>query len=350
MSTPVCPGTAPPNRLAPLRPAGRPDARSATASFRQVLCTSLLLAGVASLPAELLYSTSFENPPFSAGPDQWVGSDGWIGNSAGSGVHGIDQGLIPGQGQTAYLGFNQPDNSLVVVARPIDHDPVAEGSASVVIDTLLGIEDSTNGFRDNFWLTVYNMQGDLLGALRFSNELATYGIWRYDGMSEEDTGLAFIHGELHLLYLQLHLQANRWSAYLDGIPLFLNAPLTATGHPRTLGSLAYEWQLTSPLVTEHGDNWMLVADSYVWAVPPGEIAFEIDRVGLDGGGSPLVEFTGDPGWSYQVEYTDDLVTWFNDLPGSGFSGLTQSMQVEFSDQTAMGPNRRWYRVERSVTP
>jgi len=325
--------------------AANPPARRAI-----VLACVFVVAVASPLRAELLYFTEFENPPFLVGPDRWVGTDGWIGNSTGLGVHGIDDDQFIDADQTAFLGFTQPDTPLVLVAKPLNHDPVAEGTASILIDTLLGIEDSTNGFRDSFWLTVYNISGRLLGALRFSNELATYGIWRYDGVNEVDTGLAFILGEPHLLLVEIDFQNNRWKADLDGIPLFSNALFTATQHARDLGSLSYEWQLTSNLLTEHGDNWMLIADSSVWAIPPGEEPFIIDSVGPGSGGQPQIEFTGEPGFNYKVQYSGNLINWLNDLPGSSFTGIAAPKQIQFSDPTAGLPERRWYRVVRSVTP
>jgi hypothetical protein len=309
-----------------------------------------LAAILSPASAGLLYFTEFEDPPFLVGPDRWVGTDGWIGNSTGLGVHGIDNQYFVGNDQTAYLGFAQPDTLLVVVAKPLNHDPVAQGTAQIVIDTFLGIEDSTNGFRDSFWLTIYNIAGDLLGALRFSNDLATYGIWRYDGVNEFDTGLAFIHGELHLLCVEIDFQGNCWKADLDGIPLFQNRPLTATAHPRTFGSCSYEWQLTSNNVAEHGDNWMLIADSFVWAIPPGEQNFLIDQIAFDSEGQPRLEFTFEPGWTYQIEYTDTLTAWLSDLPNSTFSGATETTQQGFTDLTSGPPTRRYYRVVRTVTP
>ena len=314
------------------------------------LACALACCAAPKATGELLYFTEFEDPPFLVGADQWVGTDGWVGNSTGLAVHGIDDEFFINNDQTAYLGFNQPDTTFVVVARRFDHDPVVEETASVVLDTFLGIEDSTTEFRDSFWLTIYNIDNLLLGALRFSNELATYGIWRYDGVNEYDTGLAFIHGELHLICIEIDFQNNSWTADLDGIPLFPPQPLTALPYERTLGSIAYEWQLTSNDVTEHGDNWMLIADSIVWALPPGEEELLIDSIGFDAEGFPELEFTVDPGWTYQIEYTDDMVTWHADLPNSLFSGAEQTSQQQFTDPTNRPPVRRYYRVERSVTP
>ncbi len=325
--------------------AAYPAARRATL----VACAFVSMVAP-SLQGGLLYFTEFEDPPFVSGPDNWAGTDGWIANSTGLGVHGIDDDKFLDNNQTAFLGFEQPDTLLVVVAKPLDHDPVLENTDRIQIDALLGVEDSSNGFRDSFWITIYNIAGELLGALRLSNELGTYGIWRYDGVNEFDTGLAFIHGELHLFCIEIDFQNNRWKADLDGIPLFSNALFTATNLARDFGSMSYEWQLTSDDVTEHGDNWMLVADTIVWAIPPGEKNFQVDQVSFDSAGQPQIEFTGEPGWTYQVQYTDNLLEFFQDLPGSTFTGIATPAQIQFSDPTTRRPSTRWYRVVRTVTP
>ena len=73
--------------------------------------------------AGILYQTNFEE--FTAGSDQWAGALGWVGNNTGLGVHGIDQDVISGGGlgRTAFIGFNQPQSTLVSVSKPINYDP-----------------------------------------------------------------------------------------------------------------------------------------------------------------------------------------------------------------------------------
>ena len=299
--------------------------------------------------AELLYTTDFE--AFPAGPDRWVGfaPDPWLGNSIGSGSHGVDDDQVAVLGKTAYLGANQPNTTLVTVARQIDHDPATSGAARITVDCLLGIEDSTNGRRDSFFLSIYNSTGTWLAALRFSNELATFGIWREDGVNAPvDTGVPFLPGELHLVGIEIDFTSNRWQADLDGIPLFTDAPFTASAGPRDLGSFAVEWQIAGNSAAEFGDNWMLFADCTLWAIPAAEEDFAIDSL-LPGPGSTTLEFTGDPGWTYQVEYSSDLSQWHADLPGAIISGLEQKQQVLFTDSTAPGSGR-FYRIARTVTP
>ena len=137
---------------------------------------------------------------------------------------------------------------------------------------------------------------------------------------------------------------------MDGIPLFKDAPFTTTGRNRDLGPIAYEWQLSGSTTAEFGNNWLLVADLNVIAVPPAEEEFTMDTVGLGGSGEPTLSFTGDPGWDYQVEYSDDGAIWRTNLPGSFFTGLGSTTQLVFTDPTPEIPPGRWDRVTRSVTP
>jgi hypothetical protein len=114
--------------------------------------------------------------------------------------------------------------------------------------------------------------------------------------------------------------------------------------------MSYDWQINGGGVSNHGNNWLLVADTIVWAIPPGEANFLIDEIDFGLGGEPQIEFTGEPGWTYQVEYTEDLATWFATLPGSTISGIEKKTQVQFIDPSNRIGKNRWYRVVRSVTP
>jgi hypothetical protein len=314
-------------------------------SFRQ-LCLVVALARAAA--AGDLYWTDFED--FSVGPNQWAGTGGWLGNSATTGSHGISQGLVPGLGKTAYLGLNRPSAPFVSVYRPLAHDPVAEGTAALEFETLMGIEDSTNGRHDDFYFSFYNIAGQFLGAILLSNNPLTYGIWRLDGNGVFDTGIDFTHGELHLLNARIDPHANTWSAEFDGLPLFTGATFNATGRPRTFGPVAAEWQLDAALPENHGDNWLLVADWRVTAVPPGTETFNVEEFSISESGQPVLGWTGEPGWTYRVTWSDDLVEWLDDLPGSSFIVTGKAAPLQFTDPTPRGSGARYYRIERSVTP
>jgi hypothetical protein len=321
----------------------------ATTHRRASTWASLAACWTLRATAASLYSTEFEE--FKTGPDRWAGTNGWVASSVGYGVHGIDDGMIPALGKTAFLGGSMPANRLVTVAHPHNINPVAAGTPIIAFETLMGIEDSTNGKRDSFFFSFYNRAGDLLASIRFSNQDATYGVWRYDGTTQVDTGLDFYRGELHLLYAEADFSSNRWSADLDGIPLFTNALFNATGRTLDLGFIAAEWQISASSVSGYGDNWMLVADWYVTAIPLGETPFRVKSVaaGCCGTGFSL-SWLGEVGFDYQVEASSNLETWSGELPGSLFTNLAATGSLTFGDPIVPTTLHRYYRVRRSVAP
>ncbi len=303
-----------------------------------------------SASAGELYRTDFEN--FPVGDDMWVGTDDWLGNSPGVGAHGIDQDVIPsgGLGKTAFIGFRQPTSTFVFVAKPINYDPGPADLPVVEVETLMGIEDSTigNPNRDSFFVSVWNGAGNYLAGVRFSNNPNSYGIWRNDGTAtEEDTGVVFVRGELNLLFLRIDLANNRWSAEIGGVPLFDNAPFTATANPVDFGYLSYEWQLTASSPAGYGDNWMLVADTIVRSAPRPIEPFRITSITLTGDDANIT-WPGQNGFDYLVEYSEDLLHWFGDLPGASFPGIATDQVLSFTDPSATPA--RYYRVARTETP
>ena len=306
--------------------------------------------------AGLLYRTDFET--FTAGDDRWAGTDdesnnrAWLGNSTGLGVHGIDQDVIPGGGlgKTAFIGFHQPASTLVYVAKPILYTPGPADLPRVRVETLVGIQDSSpNAPRDSFFVSVYNSAGGFLAGIRFDNRQATYGIWRADGANpDHDTGIIFYRGELHLLAFTVDFPNNRWSADLDGVPLFDDAPFTATARPVGFGHLAYEWQLNATSAAGFGDNWMLIADSVVRSAPAGIEPFRLSDFTRTPAATTL-SWPGQHGFDYQVEYSDALGVWHAALPGSSFPGVSADQPLTFQDLSPGGA-RRFYRVVRQETP
>ncbi len=313
----------------------------------QWFCVTLAtMAAPLCASAFTLYATEFEE--FNAGPDQWAGTNGWLGTSTGLGVHGIDRDIVPGLDQTAYVGFHTPNALIVTVFRPVLVHPLTNGLPIVEFEALLGIQDSTNGYRDSFFFTFYNSLGNLLAAIRFDNSTLTYGIWRLDGTSQVDTGVDFVRSELHLLFASIDFARNVWSADLDGIPLFTKAPFNATTQALDLGYVAAEWQLTAASTNQHGDNWMLVADWTVRALPDSGTPFHLESAGVASNGLPSMTWTGTYGFDYAVEYSPDLRQWTNGLPNGTFTNVAASAPLTFTDEApATG---RHYRLRRAFAP
>lgn len=266
-------------------------------------------------------------------------------------------------GKTAYLGFEPPTSPLTRVFRPIGYDPAPSGVYHLEFESFLGILDSANGQRDQFFISFYDASssGRFLAALLFDNSTVDGDIFRWRGKSdlsieESPTGLTFPRGEqtfpafvaLQILKVEIDLAANTWSAHLDGIPAFTDASFTDPAYlPLTLGSVAAEWELTDPAAP--GDNWLFVADWFVRTAPQGADPFLIESISESAAGEITITWQGDPGYDYHVEYSSDLQTWHTDLPGANFPGITSQGPLSFTDTDVL-PEKRFYRVGRQESP
>ena len=294
--------------------------------------------------AGVLYSTDFEN--FTAGADKWAGTDGWVANSVGTGSHGIDQDLLTGLGRTGFLGYVQPTTTTVAMAKSIPYNPATTGVPKIHFEILLGIEDSKNGHRDDFYVYFYNASSQALGAIGFLNSSSSGSISRYDGSVSTLTASYFACGEPYLLTGTIDLTANTWSAELDGVPIFSNATFNANGRSRVLGSLAFVWQLRGGSVANFGDNFLMVAEVTVKTSPEGTVPFKLNSYSRATNGNSTLTWTGQPGYDYQVWWSSDLQTWYSNLAGSSFLNRTTTSTLSFTDSTT-GQTRRFYRVVRT---
>lgn len=307
---------------------------------------------------EILYDTDFDN--FPVGANNWSGNEGWISNDTTSGAQAIDENVLPSLLKTATLGFAQPTSNFTFIALDLEYDHIASEKPVVEIDTLIGIEDSTNGQRDDFYLSIYNADGNRLASIRFDNESpdstsSQFGIWRVSGTNQFDTLFDFTLGELFNLVATVDLEENVWSASIDEIPIFENAQLSNTSAPVDFGFLAFEWELTSPSPYNHGDNFLLVADISIQSVDtPSHSTGGMKKIEVthqfDSLGGINLNWQTAVGWTDQVEYSNDLVTWFTDLPGSIFENLASPTAITFSQAKDPDVTHRFYRVKRTQTP
>lgn len=309
-----------------------------------------------SAQATLLYSTDFDN--FTVGDDQWAGTDGWAITDAASGISFIDNtGFGGALGNYAALGLEQPSSRRVSVLKQILHDHTATGESIIEIDALISIRDSDNGRYDDFYLSFFNSSGNRMATIRFDNQDSEafntqFGIWREQANIDSTTSLQFdtltdfIHEELDEVFISIDLANNTWSASLSGLPLFEDATFTTAANPAdiNLGLVGFEWQ-TSLGPTFHGDNFLLVADYAINSYDPADLIAPDPTLTHDGANTTTLTWSGTAGRSYQVEYSDDLETWFSDLPGSTFNNVPDSSPLTFIDESA--PAMRYYRIVRN---
>ncbi|MDA7526291.1 hypothetical protein N8525_03925 [Verrucomicrobiales bacterium] len=313
-------------------------------TLRTSLTLGVLIAATVSVGASDrdLYRTDFSD--FGIGENQLVGTDSWEGTNVTEGVHGIDEGLVSGQGNTAYLGANEPEDgtSLVSVHRTMD-----ELATDVVrFQAIMGITESVERGNDIFSFGFFNEDGETLGTIYFDTTLFDYGVWTGDGRDATYTGEDFLSDYIHTLTVTIDLRANVWSADLDGIPLFDEIAFTAIESKRNVAGVAVEWEILD--TTFPGDNWLLFDDLSLAIVGEATASPEADRSALlierleDG--STLLTWSTRPAARYQIEYSQDGIMWRRDLLDQEVAADVSGGVAQYVDKTSVSVGQRFYRI------
>ncbi len=210
-----------------------------------------------------LYFTDFESFPL--GANQLAGRDGWVATHTTGGVTGITD-FSPVSLRAAYIGLNSTTSPSVFAWRPVNYNPVASGTPVIQFSADIGIADSTNGQRDQFFFIVYNMAGQALGGIAFFNNNQV--VYRYDGSTISGLG-TFSRGVRYTLVATMNFATNRWSATINGGTVFTDQPFTATSNALNLGDIDAAWFITT--VGSPGNNAMLF-DNYRLATVSNDLA------------------------------------------------------------------------------
>ncbi|MGK0184521.1 MAG: hypothetical protein ACI9R3_000293 [Verrucomicrobiales bacterium] len=300
-------------------------------------CLTLAIATAAPCAAAVLYTTSFDD--FEVGADQLAQVGGWRASGRGQGLHGIDKDAIPGLGKSGFLGRSSPaaDTSFVSVWRPLNYSPLAQEMPIIEFFAIVGVADSTNGARDNFYITLYDSGNQLLGAINFDNTNERYGIWRYDGQNYHRASGAFFRGKVHELYLRINFATGKWSAELDNLPLFRDAPIDFTGKTRTLGSFAAEWEISD--AANPGNNWFLFDEWTIEGSPlPGlTAAFRAEPDFLN-----VRWNSAETGYAYRVQNSANLADWETIETITPIQRGESRLQIQPSERSG------FYRVKRFI--
>lgn len=322
------------------------------------------------------YYTGFD--AFTPGFETIAGTEGWLASSshAGRALNGVDaestHGLA-GIGNAAFIGGNAAvlppaiTNRTVNVRKPFTLDPVALGQEVMVFRVNFGIKDSTlSGTavrRDNFEFAFYNTSSQLLGFVQFDNSTLSSGVpvqkiwrssWTGSSFTKLDTGGTFLYDVLQEIQVRINYRTNRWSAALDGVDLFTDEVFYSGSQTRNAGPVAAQMQIistavypgTSQMGLAPGNNYMLFDDFALRTDPVPDPA--ILTLTKNPGGSAQLTWLSEALYKYQLEYKDDLASsWKKDLPSSFITAADTGESAVFTDSTATGVARRFYRIVRS---
>lgn len=344
-----------------------------------IIAGSLVLAATAS--GGEAYYTSFEN--FAVGEDTIIGTDSWQGTFAGAKLHGTMNELqhgVPSFGNAAFIGglvttasYTSASGTSAVfpyIRRAVNLDPLALNQEVATFGVVFGIKDSTSASlitgtsrykRDNFEYLVYSQAGALLGGVQFDNTTLdpSSGLpqgliyrlaWSGTAFQYIKTDYKFIPETLEALQFRINFRTNRWTATLGGVPLFQDIAFYTGSQTKNLGFVmvklgvplySYDPFSRKTIVTP-GDNYMLF-DDYAVRTDPVTTTLSISKTNS---GAAVLTWNEEAGYSYQVQYSADCLTWKTDLAGSSHAASVTG-NATFTDPTPAPPSRRFYRVRRS---
>lgn len=201
-----------------------------------------------------IYSTGFDDPPFSPSTRQWAGVDGWYSSDPTNGSVAV---LQAGE---VYIGYTPPAGSHAFVARDFSFDPVGSKQPIVKIHTNLEFAASTNGHSDAFAFVVTNANGNYICSLYFDNGT---GNMYFDNGNANLQPLPYYYFAGYLLQFDLEIDFSTGlaTATLTGTTgitkdLFRNQKLNVSGSALNFGTVGYLWMPTNP--SAPGNNFMMV--------------------------------------------------------------------------------------------
>jgi len=302
----------------------------------------------ASLPLpRVLFETSFE---------PWEGYDlerdlseqnGWI--SEGTGGNGILEGPLVGfDGNVAYIGFSPPakTNDFLNVWRPVGLQPLGKDLPVVQFNVVMQVFDSSTNapYFDDFRWSVYNTAGDRLFTLDFANEDREINYALDDGKGFVKTGFGFRNDESYELVILMNFHRNVWTARVNDVVVVNGMPMSTQQKAVDFGDMDVVWAVNQ--VGKPGDNYMVFDDYQLTAQPVSSIPAMLEPLGLLNRDRFLLRVFGEPGLTYRLETSEDLVNW---LPAG--SGIAQQPGGYVDFQHAMEPqgSQKFFRAQ-AVAP
>ena len=294
------------------------------------------LCSLTPLQGATIYSTTFDqgyNHTY-----ELAGQQGWVKDTTSSGGNGL---ITNFNGSTAaYVGLFdlQPPASWIYVWQPLNYTPVMGQTPVVNFSVVLSIIDSTTTDRDDFFWSVYNVQGDHLFTVDFDNkDLGIYYV--LDGTNDwEYSGVTFTNDTTYTLQISLNFARNRWSAWLSNTNILSDLPITTTGAPLTLGDIDAVWAIYDE--DYPGDNFMIF-DNYQVVSEALVARPSLQVLNRAPNGDFSLRVSGQSGSRYAVEGSTNLVNW---LPLQ--TNRISSVSFDYTDTGARALDRRFYRARQ----
>ncbi|MDB6065317.1 MAG: hypothetical protein JWR26_1525 [Pedosphaera sp.] len=211
-----------------------------------------------------IYSTSFETTEGFAAGQPTAGRNGWL--STGSGGSSIMANAFVGYGQQASIAATSTKPaSNSIVFRPLSYTVDPNTRPIVQFSVLMQINNPLSRYRDSFGWAVRNTSGKTLFSILLSNADGSVKYEWGDGPWLTSPGVTFGNGALYTLLITMDFSRNRWSAWLGGVVLAVDQPMTTPGGTLTLGDIGATLTLDNPTLPS-SDN--MVFDNYVVTAGP----------------------------------------------------------------------------------
>lgn len=207
------------------------------------------------------YFTGFTASEGFAVGRQVAGIGGWQCNFNGG--NGILANRFPNKDQQAYIGYSPTYGSSgsVLLWRPLNLVP--QTNSIIVFSALMSIRDSTDGYYDSFGWSVYNSAGSRLFTIDFDNYTMEISYILDDGQGLRSADLYFENNTIYRITILMNFASNKWSAYIENVPIAEGQPITTQGVTLDLGDIDARWIWQDVLA---GDNFMIFDDYSVESI------------------------------------------------------------------------------------
>ncbi len=300
---------------------------------------SLCSLACALAQTNVLYQTDFEKSEGYDPASDLAGQRGWV--SQGTGGNGLIEGLFPGLGQQAYVGFTPPSdtNSFTSVWRPVDFDPAVASYPLVRFSVKFQIVPSSSGSQDDFRWSVYNKAGDRLFSIDFESSTRLISYVLQDGKFLP-TGSTIDFEGAYDLDIWMDFRRNAWSAFLNDSQIVNSAVLTQGNSALNFGDADAVWSLRSATTQDAGNNYMAFDNYRITTESVPAIPGYLEAQGVGADGLFKLRAFGQKGAKYALDVTADFIQWFELLTFTNKDGT-----FDFTDNTSKGYRASFYRLQ-----